>query len=515
MRKGSRPMNRRHLYVLIGLLSLVGLTVFFYKVFSLGFPLVPDVSIDLWSVEARVTFRAKDAPVKVTLNIPHNLSRFILIDESFMSHGYGLNTEITNEGRVAIWSIRKAKGEQGLYYRAMIRRFQATELLLKAVPKIVPQELAEPRLTAVRGLLKDIHARSADTESLVRELLKALTRPESNENVLVILGKNPTLIQKAEWAVRILNHGGVPSRVVQGIQLGEESRKSQILAWIEVYNNRKWQPFNVTTGEGKIPDDYLAWRRGAGALATAKGADRLNVGLSVNRVQQPAVSAAMTAGRLRKPITTVFSLSGLPLETQGVYRILFMIPVGAFLLVIFRNVIGVKTFGTFMPVLIALAFRETQLIWGIVLFSLIVSFGLIARLYLEHLKLLLVPRLAAVLIVVVLLMALFSILSHKLGLERGLSVALFPMVIMTMTIERMSIIWDERGPVEALQQGMGSLGVAALAYLVMTFRYTEHLFFVFPELLLVLLAATLLLGRYTGFRLLELFRFKVLTEKEG
>jgi hypothetical protein len=168
-----------------------------------------------------------------------------------------------------------------------------------------------------------------------------------------------------------------------------------------------------------------------------------------------------------------------------------------------------------MPVLIALAFRETQLIWGIVLFSLIVSFGLIARLYLEHLKLLLVPRLAAVLIVVVLLMALFSILSHKLGLERGLSVALFPMVIMTMTIERMSIIWDERGPVEALQQGMGSLGVAALAYLVMTFRYTEHLFFVFPELLLVLLAATLLLGRYTGFRLLELFRFKVLTEKEG
>jgi hypothetical protein len=101
------------------------------------------------------------------------------------------------------------------------------------------------------------------------------------------------------------------------------------------------------------------------------------------------------------------------------------------------------------------------------------------------------------------------------GLERGLSVALFPMVIMTMTIERMSIIWDERGPVEALQQGMGSLGVAALAYLVMTFRYTEHLFFVFPELLLVLLAATLLLGRYTGFRLLELFRFKVLTEKEG
>ncbi len=503
-------MNRRHLYFLTGMLSLIGLTVFSYKVIFLDFPLVPDVRIDLWQVEARVTFRAKNVPVKVSLHIPHKIAGFILIDESFMSHGYGLNMENTEEGRFAVWSIRKVKGEQGLYYRAMIRRFEAREPPIKETPKIMPQELAEPRLSAVKELLEDIHARSADTESLVRELLKTLLHPEANESALVILGKDSTPAQKADWAARILLHGGVPSRVVQGIELGEGGRESPVLYWIEVYDNQRWRPFSVTTGEGKIPGDYLAWRRGVGALATAKGVDRLKVSLSVSRLQEPAGEAVMAVGPIGKPITAVFSLSSLPLETQGVYRILFMIPVGAFLLVIFRNVIGVKTFGTFMPVLIALAFRETQLAWGMALFSLIVAFGLGARFYLEHLKLLLVPRLAAVLIVVVLLMALFSLLSHRLGLERGLSVALFPMVILTMTIERMSIVWEERGASEALQQGLGSLAVAALVYLVMTLRNTEHLFFLFPELMLVLLAATLLLGRYTGYRLLELFRFKVL-----
>jgi uncharacterized membrane protein YkgB len=50
------------------------------------------------------------------------------------------------------------------------------------------------------------------------------------------------------------------------------------------------------------------------------------------------------------------------------------------------------------------------------------------------LRLLLVPRLASVLIVVVLLMLLISLASNKLGLETGLSVALFPMVIISMTI---------------------------------------------------------------------------------
>jgi hypothetical protein len=503
-------VNKRHLYILTGCLAFIGLTVSLYKALVLSFPLAPDVTVDLWRVEARITFNAKNAPVKVTFQVPHNLPRFLLIDESFVSHGYGLTTQKSDGGRQAVWSIRKARGYQGLYYRALIRRFESKEPPVRKVARIEPHEFEEPLLTAVRGFLKEIHALSADTESLVAELLKAFNSLTPNENVMVILGKKPTLKSKAETAARVLLYAGIPARVVQGIQLEEHRKEAPILTWLEVFNNQRWQPFNVMTGESRIPEDYFAWRRGGGPLATVKGADAVAVSLSVSRTQESALSTAMTAGQIKKPAMIAFSLASLPLETQAVYRILFMIPVGAFLLVIFRNVIGVKTFGTFMPVLIALAFRETQLLWGIVLFTLIVALGLSIRLYLERLKLLLVPRLAAILIVVVILMALFSILSHRLGLERGLSVALFPMVIMTMTIERMSIVWEERGPTEALQQGLGSLVVAAVAYLVMTHKYTEHLFFTFPELLLVLLAGTLLMGRYSGYRLLELFRFKVL-----
>jgi hypothetical protein len=175
-----------------------------------------------------------------------------------------------------------------------------------------------------------------------------------------------------------------------------------------------------------------------------------------------------------------------------------------------RNFIGIKTFGTFMPVLVALSFRETRLLWGLVLFAIIVSMGLLIRFYLEKLRLLLVPRLTIVLTVVVLLMAGISVLSHRLGIQPGLSIALFPMVIISMTIERMSIVWDERGASEAIQEGVGSLIVAALAYLVMGIAWLEHLIFVFPELLLLVIAVTLLIGRYTGYRLLELRRFKAL-----
>ena len=208
-----------------------------------------------------------------------------------------------------------------------------------------------------------------------------------------------------------------------------------------------------------------------------------------------------------------FSLYSLPIQTQAVYSVLLMIPIGALIMVILRNMVGIDAFGTFMPVLIALAFRETKLVWGIMLFTIVVALGLTIRFLLDRLRLLLVPRLSAVLIVVVMLMLLISLISHRLGLEMGLSVALFPMVIIAMTIERMSVVWEERGAADAIRAGFGSLVVAIIAYFAMGQRWLEHLVFTFPELLLVVLSFVVLAGRYTGYRLLELRRFKALAEQ--
>jgi 7 transmembrane helices usually fused to an inactive transglutaminase len=51
-----------------------------------------------------------------------------------------------------------------------------------------------------------------------------------------------------------------------------------------------------------------------------------------------------------------------------------------------------------------------------------------------------------------------------------------------------------------------------LCYLGMGIDWLEHIIFTFPELLLVVLALVVLAGRYTGYRLFELTRFKALTD---
>jgi hypothetical protein len=118
-----------------------------------------------------------------------------------------------------------------------------------------------------------------------------------------------------------------------------------------------------------------------------------------------------------------------------------------------------------------------------------------------------------VLVFVIFIFVAISVFSLKLDFEQGLRVTLFPMIIISWTIERMSVLWEEEGGKDVLIQGSGSLFTACLVYLVMTNRFLGHLTYAFPELLLVLLAIILMIGSYSGYRLSELLRFEPMTRE--
>ena len=202
----------------------------------------------------------------------------------------------------------------------------------------------------------------------------------------------------------------------------------------------------------------------------------------------------------------------LPIADQNVFKILSLIPIGALIVCIARNVIGIATSGTFMPLLIALAFQETGMWTGIVIFSIIVSVGLLIRTYLSDLNLLLVPRISAVVVVVIGLMGVLSIVGHQLGYSQGLAVTFFPFIVIAWTIERLSTTWEEQGRGDALNQLAGSLGVALAVFIVWQSSIVRHILFAFAEVNLIVLAAILALGTYTGYRLTELRRFSPMVE---
>ena len=201
------------------------------------------------------------------------------------------------------------------------------------------------------------------------------------------------------------------------------------------------------------------------------------------------------------------------MEFQDTFRIFLLVPIGALMICILRNIVGFPTFGVFMPVLMALAFRTTGLLYGLSIFAGIVLFGYGIRRSLERLRLLLVPRLSIILTMVILCFTVIALIGNHYGLRQLMAVGLLPFVILTMTIERFFVIVEESGPREGFVTALGSAAVAALTYRIVNFNALQLTFFIYPELLLTVAALQIVIGRYTGSRLLEISRFRVLKEK--
>ncbi len=191
-------------------------------------------------------------------------------------------------------------------------------------------------------------------------------------------------------------------------------------------------------------------------------------------------------------------------------KVLLLIPLGALIVAFFRTMIGMPTFGTFTPILVALALRQTSLQVGLSCLFGIILVGWVSRKYLDNLKILVIPRLAILLTLVVILVLSIMLVSYHLGERRVLFISLFPMVIITWLVERISVLEIEDGPLAAVKSGFGNLLVSMVAYFIFGLQDLRAYLFTFPEVLLVIMAILLLMGRYTGYRLIELIRFREL-----
>lgn len=496
--------SRAPFYLAVMLLILAGLALAVIRHVQMGVPWLPGKQQPVWLVEARIDFEAWGEPVKVNLNIPEQPPGFYTLTEQAASPGYGFAITEQQKDRRAEWTIRNANGPQTLYFKTrLIPDAYAQEAPLEPGPVDATEVfLEEPAATAASALLQQAEARSSGPASLTRELITLLTSQTPDQNTRLLLSQESL----SSTLVQLLNSAGIPARIADGLKLEDARRQQTLEPWLQVHDGDRWLTFDPRTGAQGVPEDVLLWRQTQGPLLDVMGGSGSRVHFSMLRQTLPALQILRSEASGDRSFGSL-SLYQLPVEQQSMFRMLLLLPLGALVVCLMRILVGIKTSGTFMPVLIAVAFVQTSLLPGLAAFISVVTLGLVMRGYLSSLNLLLVSRISALIILVLFITAGISIIGYQMGFSTGMTVTFFPMVILAWTIERMSILWEEEGAHEVLIQGAGSLLVAILAYLVMRSPLAEHLSFNFPELHLVVLGIILLLGQYTGYKLTELRRF--------
>lgn len=523
----SMTAPRAAFLLLTALAFLIPLGTIAYKLFVLNYPLSGLIPAVDYHVDVGMQVDGHGDAIKIRTYLPRTDSRQRVKDEENASGAFALGLEAEEQNRVAVWRTDPISGSQSLRYSYTVQPSAVRYVIpdgLKA-PADYPADVAR-HLGVEEGIQVD--------SPLIAKRLKEIV-PEDNPDIGSALNRIHRHIQddfanrnfsgytdaltalklgeascngKSRLFAAMARQLNLPARLVGGLILTTGSKRTTH-QWVEVYVNGHWVPFDTINDHAAgLPANYLTLYYGDRALFKHTSNVNFQYFFQIKKrlVPQQEAQEAMAGSPLNIfKLYATFERVGI---SQNLLKILLMIPFGALVVVIFRNVVGLETFGTFLPALIAAAARETGLWWGLLGFVMILLVSSWVRRVLDWMQLLHSPKMAIMLTTVVAMMLTTTVVSVNVGLLDLAHVTLFPIAILAITAERYAIIETEQGTIKAVRITLTTMLVIAACYVVMDSLFLQSMTLAFPEVLLLVIALNLWFGKWIGMRVTEYFRFR-------
>ncbi|MBD3300265.1 MAG: hypothetical protein GF347_02855 [Candidatus Moranbacteria bacterium] len=203
---------------------------------------------------------------------------------------------------------------------------------------------------------------------------------------------------------------------------------------------------------------------------------------------------------------------GVPAQTV---ELMLIFPLIATIIVISRQVAGIKAFGIYTPSIVALAFIETGLDYGVFLFIAILLAGTATRLILRKFRLLYLPRVAIMLSVVSITILAVLIIGGYFKRTGFASVPIFPLLILITIMEKFIAVQVEKGLKTATYLSFLTLVLSVICYFVASFEPLRNLMMNKPWLIFLIIIFNIILGKWTGLRVSEYYRFKEVIKRNN
>ncbi|WP_438710560.1 7TM domain-containing protein [Aquimarina muelleri] len=319
---------------------------------------------------------------------------------------------------------------------------------------------------------------------------------------------------KSRLFVALLRSLGYPSRIKGGIIL-ENTDKRTSHAWAEVLINEVWVPFDTLNNHfAYLPAKYLEIYHGDKSLIThTKGIqfDYIYQITQENHISFLKMNSEELNALSGFSLWNLVDKKTIPIKSL---HLLLLLPIGGLLIAFLRNIVGLKTFGVFLPVLIALSLLHTGFLSGIAVFvGLIIFMGLISYPF-DRLGLLYTPKLVISLTIMVAVIFIATSYGLKYDIEWLTKLTFFPIIILTIAAERFSSSTVEDGYLIALHKLLQTIIATTVSYFLLSLSWLPSILILFPEIIVLIIVISVFLGRYIGIRWIEIFRFNPILKLE-
>jgi hypothetical protein len=522
------------------LLFLIPVLTVIYKANVLNLSLLPKEISDEWNLQVKIDSSYFSNVSKVTLPLPQDSSTQEINNLSFNIPDALTGLEL-HESDLRFFSIEgdfsNIKSSIGYQFRARSKpsksefpksaSFQSIPKKLRKYIEIGNYYTKEDR-EALDELSSAIIDQSANKLSSIKkaffyvsEEIRLSQKTQSITEALALgTGSTNTKSRIFNYLMRSLE---VPSRIGVGIQLEKDpalrpaKNLYRVTFFNELYINGSWYQIDLQKKVlGPLPESFIVLTSDIEFLELSlKKLQNLSIyaiPLRTNRYDSKIYSDEL---KRSDSLFYTFSLYSLPISAQMSMYIILLLPLGAVMISFFRNIVGFSTFGIFTPALLTIFFIETNFVFAIIFFALVVFLGFFQRILLDKLYLLAVPRISILLTFVIIAYMLFILINQNVieisGAGSGI-LSYFPVVIITILIERFSIDFIEEGAWNTFKKLAGTITISIVCYFILTFKILQQFLFTNPEFLLWTIAMNLIIGNYKGYRLSEFFRFRELSK---
>jgi hypothetical protein len=200
--------------------------------------------------------------------------------------------------------------------------------------------------------------------------------------------------------------------------------------------------------------------------------------------------------------------------SQSILYLLLSVPLLAFVISFFRQFVGVSTFGVFAPLMLSLSFFVLGVQFGLLVFLVVLGVSSVIRLFFERVDLMYIPKLS--LLLSFLSLSFFLVLALAIYFESSLNLALtiFPMMIMATLSEKFVASQSSEGVKSAIFATVETVLVSLLAFALADWSWLKNLILSNPEWLFLPIVGTVWLGKFTGLRVAEYFKFRSLFRED-
>lgn len=206
-------------------------------------------------------------------------------------------------------------------------------------------------------------------------------------------------------------------------------------------------------------------------------------------------------------------------ESRGVETntivMLLLLPLVATVVSVLHYIVGVSGYGIFMPTMMAVAMLATGIPGGLLLYSVILAITLASNSVLKKLKLHFWPSRSITLMVTSVGTFGLMLATSYLEMIDISQISIFPILFMILLVEEFVRTQLAKSKGEAINLTLGTILLAIVGALGMSMEVVKNWVIMNPEItLLVVIVVNLLVGNYTGIRLLEIKRFKKAIRKK-